>query len=413
MRHSRGTHPEQAAAMGFLRRLFGGGRAEPSPLTAGRVRTDPPVRPAWVIPGPGDPHPNAPAGGSLPSSGAPERWRFVVPDGIAVLNSKNRNVIHTVRLNGTNSAEAQEILSSLVRSKHGSAELLRCELRTDGTDVAVFNRNSRLGTLPSRLVVQFGGLVAEAERTGWKLVTWVDVLPPTESIAAGGSRSGPGLVAEARLPSPDPVWGEPLFADAYDASFAFPHDVVFARRKTPEGKAEFDAWWAANAVKREFVAVRIGAHTIRAARLDWAPSSGGATEGRGLRLMDPATSAWLYDDLPDELIALGMCVAAVAGISHYPDRSAPAFAAERPVRLVREPDNRYDPNAIAVRSADGRLQAGHLPRETAAWATNMMRRTGGSFFGIILWEFRVAGTTDRAGLRVLTGPVPIRVEPAD
>jgi hypothetical protein len=43
----------------------------------------------------------------------------------------------------------------------------------------------------------------------------------------------------------------------------------------------------------------------------------------------------------------------------------------------------------------------------------MMRRTGGSFFGIILWEFRVAGTTDRAGLRVLTGPVPIRVEPAD
>ncbi len=343
-------------------------------------------------------------------SGAPERWRFVVPDRIAVLNAKTRNTLHAVRLNGTGSAEAQAILESLVPAKSRHAELVPCELRTDGAEVALFHRDARLGALPGRLVGRFGGLVAEAKRTGWKIITWVDVLPPAESIAAGGSRSGPGLVAEARLP--DPAYGEPLFADAYDVSFAFPYDLVFARRKTPQGKAEFEAWWAANAVEREFVSVHIGEQTIRAARLDWAASGGGATEGRGLRLMDPETSIWIYDDLPDELAALGVRVAAVAGISHYPDRSAPAFDAEQPLRLVPEPDNRYDPNAIAVRSADGGLQAGHLPREMAAWATHQMRRTGAGFSGIVLWEFRVAATTDRAGLRILISPVPIRVEPA-
>lgn len=395
--------------MGFLRKLTAGTRVKPAlQMPIVEEGSAAPVRPTWEIPGAGDPHPNAPSGGPLPPSGAPERWRFVVPDGIAVLNAKTRNGLGTVRLNGTSSAEAQAILRSLVPSKSRQAELAPSELRTDGTGVALFSDDTRLGTLPGRLVDRFGGLVATAERTGWKLVTWVDLLPPSESIAVGGSRSGPGLVTEARLP--DLAYGDPLFADAYDASFAFPYDLVFARRKTPEGKAEFEAWWAANAVEREFVGVRIGERTFGAARLQWTAPGGGTTESRGLRLMDPATSAWIYDELPDELTALGVRIAAVAGISHYPDRLASAFAAEQPVRLVPQPDNPYDRNAIAVRSADGRLQAGHLPKETAAWATDWTNRTGASFAGIVLWEFRSAGTADRLGLRILLAPVAISVE---
>jgi len=42
-----------------------------------------------------------------------------------------------------------------------------------------------------------------------------------------------------------------------------------------------------------------------------------------------------------------------------------AFAPGRPLRLVREPENEYDPNAVAVCDAEGRLQAGYVPRTEA------------------------------------------------
>ncbi len=391
--------------MGFLRKLFGGGTNREPAMDGPAAPRPKPTPPTWTIPLLDERHPNAPDDGPLPPTGAPERNRFVVPAGIAVLNAKTRNVLHAIRLNGTGSTAAQEALVSLVSARTNAADLVPCELRTQDRAVALYCDEVRLGTLPTKYVERFGPLVAEADRTGWRLVTWVDVLPPTDSIAEGASRSGPGLVAEARLP----VLSEPLFADAYDASFAFPYKQVFARRKTAEGKAEFEAWWAANAVKREFVTVHIGERAIRAARLDWAAARNGEIEGRGFRLMDPATSAWLYEELPDELTAAGVRIVEVAGVSRYADRSASAFAAGEVVSLVPEPDNPHDRNAVAVRSADGKLQAGHLPRETAAWATEWMRRTGEPFSGLVLWEFRLVGGTDRRGLRLLIAPAPISV----
>ena len=149
-------------------------------------------------------------------------------------------------------------------------------------------------------------------------------------------------------------------------------------------------------VEREVVTIVIGEESVRAARIEWT-ATGRLTDGRGLRLMDTATSAWIEW---------------VRGIEHYRDRSSLAFSAERQVRLVPEPDNPYDPNAVAVMSADGRLKAGHLPGETAAWVVDMMQRTGASFSGIVLWESRVAGTTrTRRQLKILMSTARIHIEP--
>jgi hypothetical protein len=55
----------------------------------------------------------------------------------------------------------------------------------------------------------------------------------------------------------------------------------------------------------------------------------------------------------------------VAGISHHPDAAQdPALLPGRPVRLEREPDNRYDSRAIRVMTPRGQL-FGYIPRRDA------------------------------------------------
>lgn len=369
--------------MGFLRRLLGapGPANPPTPTTPARS------------------HPNAAATGPLPSGGLPERWRFEVPDGIAVLNAKTRNVVHTVRLNRSD----PEILAATAGPK--GRELVPTDLRTDGEGVAVYSGDACLGRLPGGVALRFAPIVRDHEARGWRLVTWTDVVPPRESIAEGGSRSGPALVAEVRLPAAD----EPLFADAYDASFAFPYRVVLARRETPEGKAEHEAWAASIPPAKETVIVRVGEVAVWASRCPWDPFGDGMIESRGLRLKDE-NSVWLPLGQVGEVLApLGARIVEVAGVTHHPDHAKAAFAAEQPVCLVPEPDNRYDAHAIAVRSADGRLMAGYVPREDAAWC----HRHGGSFAGLVIWEYRHTGqAADRAGLRLLIAPYSITVEPA-
>jgi hypothetical protein len=84
-------------------------------------------------------------------------------------------------------------------------------------------------------------------------------------------------------------------------------------------------------------------------------------------------------------------VVPVAGVSYraeaLPD---PSFDPGRPLRLVREPENEHDPNAIGIWNEDGMLQFGYVPRDTAAELT-------GDEQAISLW--RVEG-----GLRVLIAP---------
>jgi hypothetical protein len=359
--------------MGFLRRLLGGSRPAP--------------------------HPNAAPAGPIPTTGAPERWRFAVPDGIAVLNGKTRSTNHVVRL----SRADPEMLLAAAGPK--GRELVPTDLRTEGDGIGIYFGETLLGRLPAAVAERFAPLVRDHEARGWRLITWTDVVRPEMSVAEGGSRSGPALVAEVRLPTA----GEPLYANSYDSSFAFPRKQVMARRDTPEGKAEHEAWAASVPPPKETVIVRVGEITVRASRCPWESFGDGTIESRGLRLKDPF-SVWLpLGEVGDALETIGARFVEVAGITHHPDHDAPAFPAEQPVILVPEPENEHDPKAIAVRSADGRLLAGYLPREIASWC----RRRGGYTAGLVLWEYRHPGrTADRTGLRLLIAPVPITVEPA-
>jgi hypothetical protein len=108
-------------------------------------------------------------------------------------------------------------------------------------------------------------------------------------------------------------------------------------------------------------------------------------DGRGYHLRDAATAE------PVEWEDPRLKVVAAAGVSFRPEAlEDPSFDPGRRLALVREPENEYDPNAIAIWNEDRTLQLGYVPREVAA-------ELEGSEQAVSLW--RVEG-----GLRVLIAP---------
>jgi hypothetical protein len=84
-------------------------------------------------------------------------------------------------------------------------------------------------------------------------------------------------------------------------------------------------------------------------------------------------------------------VVAIAGVTFRPGNVDDAsFDPGRRLALVPEPENEHDPNAVAIWNAERTLQAGYVPRETAAELL-------GDEQAVSLW--RVDG-----GLRVLIVP---------
>jgi HIRAN domain len=84
-------------------------------------------------------------------------------------------------------------------------------------------------------------------------------------------------------------------------------------------------------------------------------------------------------------------VVPVAGVSYRPDALPDAsFDPGRTLALVADPDNEHDPNAVGIWNEERTLQAGYVPRETAA-------ELRGDEQAVSLW--RVEG-----GLRVLIAP---------
>jgi hypothetical protein len=84
-------------------------------------------------------------------------------------------------------------------------------------------------------------------------------------------------------------------------------------------------------------------------------------------------------------------VTPVAGVSFRSEAASDSsFDPGRRLALVREPDNEHDPNAIAVWNEGRTLQAGYVPRETAA-------ELRGDEVAVSLWR---AGE----GLRILLVP---------
>jgi hypothetical protein len=113
--------------------------------------------------------------------------------------------------------------------------------------------------------------------------------------------------------------------------------------------------------------------------------------GDGFRLRDAATEELVRAEDPR------IRVIAVAGVSYRLDAlQDDAFAPGRRVALRPEPENEHDPHAIGIWDADGVVQAGYVPAETAR------ELDAGEWQAISLWEFRDGDR--RAGLRVLLAP---------
>jgi HIRAN domain len=107
--------------------------------------------------------------------------------------------------------------------------------------------------------------------------------------------------------------------------------------------------------------------------------------GAGYHLRDAATNEPVSWDDPR------IRVVPVAGVSFRPEAVADAsFDPGSRLRLVPEPTNEHDPNAVAVWNGERTLQAGYVPREVAA-------ELDGSEQAVSLWR---AGE----GLRVLIAP---------
>lgn len=403
--------------MGLLRRLFGGG-PEPQERDAGSLDirvsvtpTSPESEPNWVIPPRGGLHPNAPPPGEVPPQGAPERWRFRVPDGVAVLNTKTRAAYNTVRLTGTRSNAAQALLASLPSQMNDS--VLRTIREADGsiTGIEVVHGDAVLGKLPDEDARRFIPVVAEFEARGWLVTTRTDVLMPQGGIVAIDSSQHRGklMLAETGLPNRD--HGDDLFADAYDASFSFPREQVFARRKTPEGRAEHEAWKARVEAQRPptFI-LHAGSASDAVALVEWKPMSDRGVEGRGYNFYGPR-SIWLRgDELPGPFKAAGCRIARVAGVTQYRGIARPDLGVGQQVQLRPEPTNRHDPNAIAVWTFDGTEQVGYLPRDVAAETMDYARRHQTTFGALVVWEFRRTGSSERVGVKLLIGPGNVRAE---
>lgn len=81
---------------------------------------------------------------------------------------------------------------------------------------------------------------------------------------------------------------------------------------------------------------------------------------------------------------------------HAQELQSPAFSAGSRVTLVCEDDNPYDANAVAVRSADGSIMAGHVGREDCQNVRQLLSE--GCDAGVF-WEWRKNG--QRVSIQVL------------
>jgi hypothetical protein len=94
-------------------------------------------------------------------------------------------------------------------------------------------------------------------------------------------------------------------------------------------------------------------------------SSGKNKFMRGFFIRDASTDRSISHQQLSELVP-GAVVFNVAGTSHRQDAlQGPAFAPGEPVKLIPEPDNPYDRNAVAVWDTNRRKHIGYVPKELA------------------------------------------------
>lgn len=92
------------------------------------------------------------------------------------------------------------------------------------------------------------------------------------------------------------------------------------------------------------------------------------------------------------------CLEVVGESYHQKDLQQPGFAAGFPIKLVAEPENPVDHDAVAVRDASGKYQAGYLSRDDAPKILKRIEN-GGGFRALVMWEVNIGG--QRVSLRLL------------
>ena len=97
----------------------------------------------------------------------------------------------------------------------------------------------------------------------------------------------------------------------------------------------------------------------------------------------------------------GVRVARVAGAVFHPHALQDSgFDPGRPLRLLPEPHNRHDPDAIGIWDEQLRLQAGYVPAEMAPGIGRMLRE-GRLKTSMSLWQWRDLNSGERVGLHAL------------
>lgn len=125
--------------------------------------------------------------------------------------------------------------------------------------------------------------------------------------------------------------------------------------------------------------------------------------------------AWWYEDdewrgfvLRDSqrsLLDRHVFVTWVAGVQHrIEDARLPFFDPGKPLTLVPDPNNPFDPNALAVFDEEGKAQAGFVPLTITSRMPNVPDRSG-----LSLAEHLEAG--ERVGLKIVVSRQPVTVRP--
>jgi HIRAN domain len=144
----------------------------------------------------------------------------------------------------------------------------------------------------------------------------------------------------------------------------------------------------------------------------WYPDDGGQVWVAGYQLIDPGSGRYLARDAP-ELAAQGLLVVGVAGAGRHHTEAIASDAVTPGSRLElrRDPENEYDPNAIAVHA--GSAQVGWVPREVAAELAPELD-DGRPWSALVLREQRRSPRDPRHGLTMLLAPdreLALRVGP--
>ena len=118
----------------------------------------------------------------------------------------------------------------------------------------------------------------------------------------------------------------------------------------------------------------------------------------------PADGRYLSRDDP-ELAGRGLRVAAVAGAARFhPEALASEEAAPgRPLELRRDPENPYDPNAVAVHRAGGGERPAASCRASSRPSSRPSSTTGTAWSALCLREQRRSPREPRTGLTMLLG----------